>query len=384
MLQFTTPQSGDPKKNKSAIAFQVRQHAAKVAAVRQRKNRGSRKAAGFNDGAASPLEACFLLSLDSDTEKSRQTSANVIKEASERADCSGHARTSRPRWTSVYRVDMPKQATSKPTPKTSPSATPSPSNESSSFELDLHASKDTGTFFEYTNALPWHESLDSFLDAALGSAQSATTSDLFAEEDNGTYHSLLTSGRHIPDVQASLLAFELGSGFRGITALPPLLKQGQRRAVSATVALDQYQRESLGAPLLEDIVEEAEHSHMAFQTIEIASPAATTSETLLVDCCRLASLVYCKLVLFPSFSAGDIMFRLVGDLQIALETADFWFSGDERITSGSNMLLWATALGAMAATTTTGRRCVQVFDVHLFVVAACLRSTRSEGLGRSV
>ncbi|EXJ62206.1 hypothetical protein A1O7_02639 [Cladophialophora yegresii CBS 114405] len=356
MLQFTTPQSGDPRKNKSAIAFQVRQHAAKVAAARHRKTWMSRRPPSINDGAAAPLESCFLLSLDSDTEKSRQTSADVVKKANEGADRSGRARTSRPRWTSVYRVDMPKQATSKSTPKTSPSATRSPSTEPSSSEIDLHASSGLGSRFDYTNALPWPKSLDSFLDAALGSAQSATASSLVVEDDSGTYHSLLTSGRHIPDVQASLLAFVLGSGFGGLTALPPLLKQAQRRAVSVTVALDQYQRESIGAPLLEDIVGEAEHSYMAFQTIEIAFPAATTGEILVVDCCRLAGLVYCELVLFPSLSEGDIMFRLVSDLQVALETAYFWLSGEERLTSVSNMLLWATALGAMAATTATARR----------------------------
>jgi hypothetical protein len=125
--------------------------------------------------------------------------------------------------------------------------------------------------------------------------------------------------------------------------------------VGATVALDQYQRESIGAPLLEDIVEEAEQSHMALQKSETASFAATTSEGLLVDCCRLAGLIYCELVLFPSFSEGDMILRLVSDLQTALETADFWFSEEQNITSVSDMLLWATALGAMAATTATMR-----------------------------
>jgi len=247
MLQFTTPQSGDPQKNKSAIAYQVRQHAAKVAAARQRKLRRPPHADGSH---TLPLESCFLLSLDGDTEKSRQVSGEVVQSARERANDSQHSRAHRPKWTSVYRLDMTKRITPNSTEKASPAPAYSPpSTVSSSSEIDVQASDGMGPVAEHVNALPWPGPLESFLDTAFGPAYLAMGSDAVLQDDSTSYHSLLSSGKHLPDVLASLLAFELGSGFRGVDCLPIVLKHAQRRAVGATVALDRELPQTLSRHL---------------------------------------------------------------------------------------------------------------------------------------
>ncbi|KAJ9616820.1 hypothetical protein H2200_000539 [Cladophialophora chaetospira] len=354
MLQFTTPQSGDPEKNKSAIAYQVRRHAAKVAAARQRKIRGSPLAAGTDGGASPPIESCFLLGLDGDTEKSRHNSASIVKATKSVAGSGGPA-TTRPKWTSVYKLNTSRSraTSSNSTPKTTPIQTPSPfSTESPIPDIELRTGDDAESAFDYANALPWPDSLHSFLETALDPPQIASNSDAFAGHENTSYQSLLTLGKHIPDSQASMLAFEMGSGFRAIHALPAFLRQAQRRAVGATVALDQYQRGSPGAPFLEDIVGEAEQSYMAFRAAETASSLNITSDGLVADCCRLAGLIYCELVLFPSLSEDDTLPELVSELQTALETAGFWLSEEENTVPVSYMLIWATMMGAMIHTGT--------------------------------
>ncbi len=247
----------------------------------------------------------------------------------------------------MYRLDTPK-GSSRSTPKTSPGQTPSSSaTESSSLETELLEDNDISPIPDYANALPWPGTFELFPEAALEPPRLATSWNDFAEYDNAFHHSLLTTGKHIPDPQATIFAFELGSGFREINHLPGILEHAQRRAVGATVALDQYQRESLGAPLLEEIVEEAEQSHTAFQVAGLVASIATTSEGLIAECCRLAGLIYCELVLFPSSSDNVMILRLASELQTALEIADFWVSEEESTGPVSNMFLWAVTMGAM-------------------------------------
>jgi hypothetical protein len=356
MLEFTTPQSGDPQKNKSVLAHQVRRHAAKVAAARQRKTGQFPCGTGAEDGAATPLESCFLLNLDRDTEQSRETSASVVRDARERTGGKTGPGRHRPKWTSVYRLDKLKRESPMSTPTASPSSTTSPYPiDSSSSEVDLQSNIDTDLILDYANDLPWTGPFEPFADSPLDFAGFGIGPDDIFQDEGVPYHSLLTLGKHIPDAQASLLAFDLGSGFQHIGLLPSLLKQAQRRAVCATVALDQYQRESVGAPLLEDIVDEAELSQAAFQAIGRVTATTATTQSLLADCCRLAGLIYCELVLFPSLSQSGAMARLASELWTTLETLEFWLPGEDRIVPVSHALLWVTVLGAMAESTTRSR-----------------------------
>jgi hypothetical protein len=100
--------------------------------------------------------------------------------------------------------------------------------------------------------------------------------------------------------------------------------------------------------LLEHILEEAGQASKLHQMVEIEQTMSTTSEGLLADCCRLAGLIYCELVLFPSLYDIKLLSRLTEDLRTALETLDFWSSGTDETQSGSDVLIWATMLGAMA------------------------------------
>lgn len=347
MLQFTTPQLGDPQKNKSAIAYQVRRHAAKVAAARQRKIHITLSHEHDNVVIGSALESCFLLN-------SHHALADDVDQGKKASKESNSTPAYRPKWTSVYRLQAPKTLTAKSTPTTPASPLPSPSSkESPSSDSVSNLETELSDSLDYQDALPWSASSGPFLENLLNPAQSDTRSNGVWDDEALTYDTLLTSRKHFPDTQASVFAFELGSGLREFYFLPPLLREAQRRAVCATVALDQFQRESAGAPLLEDIAEEAEQSQRAFQQVDIASSKSSTTEGLVAACCRLAGLIYCEIVLFPSLSQDEIASKLTGDLRNVLEAVDFWTSEDEVDSSVTNMLLWVTVMGAMMAMSET-------------------------------
>jgi hypothetical protein len=239
MLQFTTPQSGNPRENKSAIAYQVRQHAAKVAAARQRKIRKAYASEEDADDASLPVESCFMLNLDNDTEKSRQVSAEVVKMVGDLASGKRGRKGRRPKWTSVYRLDAAKKSTSEQSGKSSPAASQStPSNESPSPEIESQSFDGASGTIEDDDVLWWPSLPDGSLNAVHDSGSLSALSITDSHQWSNNYPTLIASGRHVPDVIASLLASELGSGFRGMDCLSETLKEAQMRAVGATVAID--------------------------------------------------------------------------------------------------------------------------------------------------
>ena len=355
MLEFTAPQSGDPKQHKSVLAYQVRRHAAKVAAARKRKIKTPEDVAGAEGGAASPLESCLLFNLDSNAEKSHNASTNMVKKTREHTG-GKTGQWPRPKWTSVHRLDTSSNRTPQSTPKASPSPASSPSPiDPSMSAIDWLTNLDTTLLLDYANAWPGTGHPGTLLETSLGLTNFPIDPDGVVEEDCGSFPSLLTMGKHIPDTQASLLASEMGSGFRDLGALPRLLRQAHKRAVGATVALDQYERKSFGAALLEDIVEEAELCQRGFQAVGNMC-ATSTGWSLLIDCCRLTGLIYCELVLFPSLKDEDFLSGLISELAMTMETFDFWHLEDDMVAAVSDMLLWATVLGAVAEDTLTGSR----------------------------
>jgi hypothetical protein len=345
MLKFTKPQLGDPKQHKSQIADQVRRHAAKVAAVRSKKGKVSAETTADNSPASSH-ESCFHIGLDSETEELRRASMKTIQ--------SGETTTSdgqllyRPRWTAVYKLNRRTKASkiiderASDTSSTTTSQSQSPSTDSDLLSLDL------GNF----DGELWNLSrTDSQDNTAEQCYNFPVDSDIVQAWSLSSSRSLVAAGKHMPDVPATALAFELGSGFQHLKFLPPYILEALKTSIAATVALDQVARGAIGAPLLEDIVEAAQSSQGVLQNIAGSSMTAKSIEELLIECCCWAALIYGELILCPSSQENHLLLGLLHELQSNLEIIDFWLSGEENLGLWFGLLLWATSLGAIAAGT---------------------------------
>jgi hypothetical protein len=349
MLKFTKPQLGDPKEHKSQIANQVRRHAAKVAAVRSKKGKLSAGTTADNS-PGSTHETCFHIEMDTRTEELRKASTKTVQ--------SGETTTSdgqifyRPRWTAVYKLNRRTRSSNFVEERTSASTSGTTSQSQSPYTdsdlLDLDFSDIKGDLCSLPWDVPQSNTPEQYFDVPVDSLDTSLAWSFSAPR------SLVAAGKHIPDMPATAFALELGSGFQQLDFLPSYLLEALQTAAGATVALDQVARGAAGAPLLEDIVDAAQSSQAILQNISVSSMATTTIEELLADCTSLTALVYGELVLYPSPQEDHILLGLLEELKGNLDIVDFWLSGEEDLGICSDLLLWATSLGAMAASSTLG------------------------------
>lgn len=165
--------------------------------------------------------------------------------------------------------------------------------------------------------------------------------------------SLVESGKHIHDSRSIELNARLGTGFKYFRFIPegsvlfPILEA----CCEVTVALDHYARGGPTAPDMVDLVEArnaAQHRLLCQNT-----PEATLrgGDHAAVQTCRLATLVYNDMVIFPMRPIQGVKPRLASLLKAALEKCANICVWD----SHAYLLLWATSLGAIAATFTPDR-----------------------------
>ncbi|EXJ69977.1 uncharacterized protein A1O5_07050 [Cladophialophora psammophila CBS 110553] len=165
--------------------------------------------------------------------------------------------------------------------------------------------------------------------------------------------------KHVPDAKAILLSEKLGHGFHGIDkALTAGVCEAVGRGVEATVALDHYHRHENCQPRLVDVMLAANEAQRSF--LELNSKEGFGLEQLVHSCCRLGSLIYSDMVLFPMPSCTKIKPRLAQELrQFLEESQEMQVIIEEGKDSISDMILWVLVMGGIAAAFTENRQWFQ-------------------------
>ncbi|KIW29255.1 uncharacterized protein PV07_05080 [Cladophialophora immunda] len=173
------------------------------------------------------------------------------------------------------------------------------------------------------------------------------------------YHSIVSSGRHVLDAKATLLSEKLGGGFHSIDdSLTTGVREAVVKGVEATVALDHYHRHENSQPCLVDVMLAANEAHRSF--LELDPREGLGLEQLVNNCCRLGSLIYSDMVLFPMPSCTKIKPRLARELrQLLEEFQDLKIVTEDFKHPVSDMVLWVLVMGGIAASFTEHRRWFQ-------------------------
>ncbi|KIV89266.1 hypothetical protein PV10_08845 [Exophiala mesophila] len=165
---------------------------------------------------------------------------------------------------------------------------------------------------------------------------------------------LVDSGKHIHDSLSIELDARLGNGFKFLHAIPGgnLLIPILEAFCQVTVALDHYSRGGPTAPDMVDLVE-ARNSAQHQLLSQMPPPDVETSDGpgAIIQACRLATLVFSDMVIFPVPPMQGVKPRLASMLKKALEGCAASRNG----SSYAYMLLWATSLGAISASFTPDR-----------------------------
>lgn len=169
------------------------------------------------------------------------------------------------------------------------------------------------------------------------------------------YSSIVKSGRHSLDVQAHLLAQRLGSGFFLHGFIPSRLLVALDTIMDATVALDQFHRVSHGPPLLSDVVLEANEAHRRLLEAKEDDIILPRLERQLANCCRLASLIYSDMVLYPMPANAQVKPRLAEELRRELEDFDWSMLTFGKLDHVDDLLTWILTFGCVAASFTCHR-----------------------------
>ena len=117
------------------------------------------------------------------------------------------------------------------------------------------------------------------------------------------YHSIVATGRHLPDVKAKSFAEKLGSGIQELenSVLSADVCNAMWNGVEAVVALDHYRRYENNQPRLVDVMLAANEAQRDF--LELTPQEGLGLEQLVNNCCRLTALV--SLMLFLHYSASS-------------------------------------------------------------------------------
>ncbi|KEF52991.1 uncharacterized protein A1O9_10899 [Exophiala aquamarina CBS 119918] len=154
----------------------------------------------------------------------------------------------------------------------------------------------------------------------------------------------------------------LGTGFKYIQFIDQDLAGALEAIEDVTVALDLFQRCKAIAFSLLDVADAANEAQHTLLSVNPPPTMGTSEMDCLREICRWTALIYNDMVIFPLPATTETKPRLSNALRIAIENYEFLGSkylntSTEvmKATNHSDLILWASMLGAMAAELTVNR-----------------------------
>jgi len=166
----------------------------------------------------------------------------------------------------------------------------------------------------------------------------------------------------------------LGTGFRYIQFLDQDLACALEAAEDVTIALDLFQRRKAQAFNLVDIVDAANEAQHKLLSVKPALTIEGSEMDYLREISRWTALIYNDMVIFPLPATTQTKPRLSSALRLAIEnyeTINRKYLGTSggviKALDHSDLILWASMLGAMAAELTPNRTWyIQKLGQYLF------------------
>ncbi len=152
------------------------------------------------------------------------------------------------------------------------------------------------------------------------------------------------------DHQALQLSDCLGTSFTCIEDYG--LREALSMASTVTVALDQYNRKGPDSPSIWDLARARNVTQWLLCCLKQSSSYELSTHSGLHNACRLATLIYSDIILFPIPISNTIKVRLAGDLRTALDSYKLLRNQDCKCT---DLLTWMVVMGGIAAISTIHR-----------------------------
>lgn len=154
----------------------------------------------------------------------------------------------------------------------------------------------------------------------------------------------------------------LGTGFKYIQFIDQDLASALEAAEDVTVALDLFQRRKADAFNLIDIADAANEAQHKLLSVKPALMIEESEMDCLREICRWTALIYNDMVIFPLPATTETKPRLSNALRLVIENYETLNSkylgtseGVIKAIDHSELILWASMLGAMAAELTVNR-----------------------------
>lgn len=166
----------------------------------------------------------------------------------------------------------------------------------------------------------------------------------------GPSEPLVSSGMHIRDAKALDRAAILGTGFwvEGFPAIDEDFQAVLSAACELTTALDHLQRNENSPPALVDIVEFRTWVQYRLLSLQPRTAEHLAIQDYTYEACRLATLIYSDLNIWPLPKSTKIRPRLAERLKDVMAER----SGRECTAISKDFLLWIGMMGAIAARNT--------------------------------
>jgi len=163
----------------------------------------------------------------------------------------------------------------------------------------------------------------------------------------GVSEPLVSSAAHVLDEKASARAGILGTGFwvEGFPAIDEDFQAVLAVACELTTALDQYQRKENNPPALVDIMEYRSWVQYRILSLQPRMSANLNIQDYTYEACRLATLIYSDLNIWPLPRATKTRSRLAEMLHEVMTQR----AGSEGTAISRDFLLWIGMMGAIAA-----------------------------------
>ena len=150
-----------------------------------------------------------------------------------------------------------------------------------------------------------------------------------------------------PEDEPLPLAYTLGVGFKNLSSAPAFIKLNTviGHLIETTLGWDRYQRNTPDAPILHQIIRARTAIVHDLLCLPDDSTNVRTADECLYELCRLGTLSYMLVFLYPlskdNGPHGELAKRLMVMLDIA-SSLELW-------TTDANFMLWATMMGGIMA-----------------------------------
>ncbi|KEF54423.1 uncharacterized protein A1O9_09590 [Exophiala aquamarina CBS 119918] len=163
----------------------------------------------------------------------------------------------------------------------------------------------------------------------------------------GVSESLVSSRVHTRDAKASARAAILGTGFwvEGFPAIDADFQAILLAACELTTALDHFQRKENNPPVWVDIIEFRSWVQYRVLSLQPRLSASLDIQDYTYEACRLATLIYADLNIWPLPKSTKTRSRLAGKLHEVMTQR----AGSEGAAISNDFLLWIGMMGAIAA-----------------------------------